>query len=356
MRRFTTIVLAGGASTRMGTPKALLPFGTETLIERVTRRLAEVSAEVIVVAGSHVRLPALPRSVRVLEDETPLQGPVAGILYGLRAASYETSFVCGCDHPLLAPAIARLLVEQSSGDGAVAVWKGRLQPLVAAYQRHVADVAEAMLARGERRARALVENARLVRVLPEQWITADPSGRSFLDVDTPDAYADVLRLLSAESAGVAPPTPLRLFVYGTLKRGGRFHERYCAGAITVETAVARGRVHTLPAGYPMLVVPAASILGRGSADPLLDVRAQAGVAEATAARGLAAAEIDAWPEVPGELFTFDDPLRRLPPIDELEEFHPGAPSLYQRVLLPVRRERSASVVVAWAYVGEEPRH
>src|SRR5437870_12517229 len=105
MEPFTAIVLAGGASARMGRPKALLPFGAETLIERVVRRLEPIAAEIVVVSGPHLVLPVL-RHARIVEDETPLQGPVAGILYGLRAARTDLSFVCGCDHPFLEPAVA----------------------------------------------------------------------------------------------------------------------------------------------------------------------------------------------------------------------------------------------------------
>lgn len=198
---FTTIVLAGGASSRMGRPKALLPFGGETLIERVVRRMAEVSSEVIVVSGLHLSLPALPAAVRVVQDEEPLQGPLAGILYGLRAAASDVSFVCGCDHPLLAPEVARLLVERATGaSGAVATWEGRAQPLVAAYRKRVAALAAELLARGECRALALVEQAHLVRVSREDLRAADPTGASFFDVDTPAAYAEALRRLSGDPA------------------------------------------------------------------------------------------------------------------------------------------------------------
>jgi hypothetical protein len=55
-----------------------------------------------------------------------------------------------------------------------------------------------------------------------------------------------------------------------------------------------------------------------------------------------------WQDVQGELQTFDDPADRLAAIDALEDFHPGAPSLYLRVLLPVRR--NAECVAAWVYV------
>jgi hypothetical protein len=59
-----------------------------------------------------------------------------------------------------------------------------------------------------------------------------------------------------------------------------------------------------------------------------------------------------WSDVPGELLTFDDPDKRLPRIDRLEGFHPGAESLYQRVLLPIRCANGLRTS-AWAYVEGE---
>jgi len=143
---------------------------------------------------------------------------------------------------------------------------------------------------------------------------------------------------------------LRLFAYGTLKRGGRFHDKFCKGAVAVERASTRGRLHTLPAGYPMLEVPPLIELAEGTADPLADVATQERL---DAGASGAAVDGSEWREIFGELMTFDDPEDRLPPIDELEEFNPSGASLYRRVLLPVRRE-DGSVVAAWAYVGEPP--
>ena len=201
MEPFTTIVLAGGASSRMGRPKALLPFGAETLIERIVRRLAGGSSEIVVVGGPHVRLPPLPDPIRVVEDEIPLQGPVAGIIYGLAAARTELGFVCGCDHPFLEPAIGRILAERARDrDGAVVVSAGVPQPLLAVYRKRIAAIATTMLASGERRAARLVELARLVEVSDEDVLSVDPSGLSLIDIDTPEAYREALARLDPRAS------------------------------------------------------------------------------------------------------------------------------------------------------------
>src|SRR5690349_14282011 len=91
------IVLAGGRPTRMGTSKALLPFGPETMLERVVRILSGIVAPVVVVAAANQELPPLPGDVIVTRDEREARGPLEGLRAGLKAlppdvdAAYVTS-------------------------------------------------------------------------------------------------------------------------------------------------------------------------------------------------------------------------------------------------------------------------
>ncbi len=145
---------------------------------------------------------------------------------------------------------------------------------------------------------------------------------------------------------------LRLFVYGTLKRGYWNHERFCRGVLSVEETVVRGRLYELPSGIPVLEVPEEDILARGTADPSADVATQARFAEDLASIlepvQESATAGDCGP-VYGELLTFDDPETRLPAIDRLEGFLPDTNGLYNRVLLPVGIQGQA--VSGWVYVS-----
>jgi gamma-glutamylcyclotransferase (GGCT)/AIG2-like uncharacterized protein YtfP len=143
---------------------------------------------------------------------------------------------------------------------------------------------------------------------------------------------------------VSDEVELKLFVYGTLKRGGRNHDRFCRGALSIEPARVRGRLYLAAAGYPVLIVPRFAVLANGSADRVADLSAQSSVPVSRVS-----AE-DAEENVVGELMTFGDPQARLAAFDELEDFHPGGSSLYARVLLAVRRHASDEPVAAWAYV------
>lgn len=149
---------------------------------------------------------------------------------------------------------------------------------------------------------------------------------------------------------------LRLFVYGTLKRGFWNHDRFCRGVLTVEDAVVRGRLFETSSSIPVLQVPEEDILAVGTTNPLADVATQAHVMarmsnpEPTPDRLPKKGTGVPWGPVYGELLTFDDPETRLPSIDRLEGFHPGGQSLYSRVLVPVCMDRERRLT-AWAYVA-----
>ena len=140
----------------------------------------------------------------------------------------------------------------------------------------------------------------------------------------------------------APETILRLFVYGTLKRGYWNHQRFCAQARSIEPAVVWGRLYHLHAGFPALEVPEGLILAWGSTDPLADSRRQQEIG--TPRFGRPAGD---WDLIHGELVTFTDPQLDLPPIDRLEGFRPGGHSMYQRVMVAVLCRRTS--IPAWIY-------
>jgi len=79
------IVLCGGLSSRMGSPKALLPFGPETMLQRVVRVLGTVVSPIVVVAAEGQGLPDLPAGTIFTRDEREARGPLEGIRAGLKA-------------------------------------------------------------------------------------------------------------------------------------------------------------------------------------------------------------------------------------------------------------------------------
>lgn len=147
---------------------------------------------------------------------------------------------------------------------------------------------------------------------------------------------------------------MRLFVYGTLKRGGSNFGRFCDGATRIDRARVVGRLRVYEKRYPILEVPLDSIMARGSTDTAADVervlRAQCDGERPKRgrARGGDAARL-AQARVQGELMEFDDGLHRLPFIDMLEGYHANVESEYDRVMVAAHRE-DGLWLPAWTYV------
>jgi molybdopterin-guanine dinucleotide biosynthesis protein A len=188
------IVLCGGKSTRMGSPKALLPFGPETMLQRVVRLLANVVSPIVVVAAGDQPLPELPREVIVTRDEQEGRGPLEGLRAGLKAlpAHVETAYVTSCDVPLLEPAFVREMLDRADGfDIAVMEIDGFPHPLSAVYGRSVLPHVEQLLAADRRRPVFLFDSVKTRRVRPDE-ITADPELRTLRNLNTRADYERAL--------------------------------------------------------------------------------------------------------------------------------------------------------------------
>src|SRR5688572_27050673 len=121
MRTISAIVLAGGKSSRMGRPKALLPIGSthETFLDRVTRTLIEAGLDdIVVVVGADaaaIRARSQPVvGVRIVDNPDFEQGQLSSLLVGLRAIDtpeVAAALVTLIDVPLISTATVRTLVE-----------------------------------------------------------------------------------------------------------------------------------------------------------------------------------------------------------------------------------------------------
>jgi molybdopterin-guanine dinucleotide biosynthesis protein A len=172
------IVLAGGRSSRMGTPKAALEWHGSTLLRRVAGILVRVvDGPVLVVRAPGQDLPALPPQVDVVEDPREGLGPLQGLAAGLAAVADRAgaAFACSTDLPFLHPAfVRRVLRALTDGvDVGLPVALGYPQPLAAAYRTALAPVAERLVAAQRLRPAFLFQECSVLR-LDEAALRADP--------------------------------------------------------------------------------------------------------------------------------------------------------------------------------------
>jgi molybdopterin-guanine dinucleotide biosynthesis protein A len=182
-------VLAGGASKRMGRPKAALPWGAGTLIEFQTARLALLFQEVFLVVKTSPDYPIGP--ARVLLDGASDFAAIHGLVRALEEAE-DRIFILAVDLPALTHDVVREIAVrgmQTPAPALVPEADGRLQPLAAVWRRSAARFARNRIAQGKLALNALAEEVG-AEILPERvWRALDPSGNAFANVNTLSDWA-----------------------------------------------------------------------------------------------------------------------------------------------------------------------
>ena len=187
-RHVTAVVLAGGRSSRFGRDKLAEPLDGRPLLHHAIDAVRPFATEIVVVAAPDGS-PVLPAGVLVTHDAVAFEGPLAGLISGLTAASGSVVLVIGGDMPSLVGAVIESMLVGLDAPGVDAVvleHDGRARPLPLVVRRDPAlAVAGELHAAGERRLRAIT-HALSTRVIPETiWRTLDPAGVTLLDIDTP---------------------------------------------------------------------------------------------------------------------------------------------------------------------------
>jgi molybdenum cofactor cytidylyltransferase len=195
------IVLAGGKSSRMGRPKALLPIGAtgETFLERVTRTLAEAGIEdiVVVVGADAAAIRATSRhvvGVRIVDNPDYERGQLTSLLAGLRVIDVtraDAVLVTLTDVPLVSVATVRALMTTQLDRGALIV-----RPVSSGRHGHPVIFGRPLFAELQRADPTLGAKP-VVRAHASEMIEVpvDDEG-AFTDIDTPDDYERVFGPLS----------------------------------------------------------------------------------------------------------------------------------------------------------------
>ncbi len=137
------LVLAGGASRRLGQDKAILPYRGGHLSGWAAERLAEVCEEVLVADGGRNLVAGLES---VLDG--PGKGPAAGLLGGALARRGSRLLVLACDLPRVPVGFLKDLLAADSGQAAVPRHEGGLEPLCALYHPTALSLLEERVAAG----------------------------------------------------------------------------------------------------------------------------------------------------------------------------------------------------------------
>lgn len=178
MMEATLLVLAGGASRRMGRPKPWIEVGDTVLVRYVVERLAPAFSELMVSFAEPEQMEQLI-PYRVVFDRKRNAGPLAGIESGLLAARNQVVFAVACDMPYVEPSTAEVAVAAArSCDAAIPRHDGLFEPVCGAYRKSAIATIAGALDSGEYVAHDVVER------LDVTWLE-DLDPKQFESLNTP---------------------------------------------------------------------------------------------------------------------------------------------------------------------------
>lgn len=178
----TGVLLMGGHSSRMGSPKEKLPVGSETFLTHILGQFPAFYATALsVAAGSEVTAP-LP----VWPDRYPDCGPIGAICTALERAETPYVFFCPCDTPCVTEGLfLTLCAALRPGDDAVVPSAGgHVHPLTGLYRTSLLPAARSLIDQGCHRPR------RLLDMVATRYLELDEELSCHLrNINTPEEYA-----------------------------------------------------------------------------------------------------------------------------------------------------------------------
>lgn len=192
-------ILAGGASTRMGTNKALLRAqpGGPTLIETVVSRLREASLVPDLLVTNTPDLFAF-LNIPVHTDDIPGAGSLGGIYTALNHLPHSRVLLVACDMPLLNPALLGYMAALPVlADALVPSWiddngRQQVEPLHAIYSRNCIEPVRRRIEVGKLKVQALLEEVQVQYLEEAEMRRHDPRLDSFRNINTPEEWAQLV--------------------------------------------------------------------------------------------------------------------------------------------------------------------
>jgi len=186
------IILAGGASRRLGANKPLEKVGERSMLAQVIMTASNISDEVVVVTGNPFQealyREEIPHQIVVVHDKIHQKGPLVGLYTGLEIINSEYAAVLPSDCPFVKKEVVLCLYGMAKGrDAAVPIWAdGRVEPLHSVFRVTSAKKAavEAMKAEMDT-IREMIQQMDKVEFVPiEKMEELDPPLLTFLNINT----------------------------------------------------------------------------------------------------------------------------------------------------------------------------
>ena len=199
----SALILAGGASERIGGVKALKELNGKPLITYVIEFAEKLFEEILVVVGAHGQTEefrsVIPEKVKVVEDSISNGGPLVGIMSGVNQISLEYTAVLPCDSPFMNVEVTKLLYRRCLGfDASIPRWpNGYIEPLHAFYRvQAIKPAGMSALEAGERRVADMIKRLNKVWYVDiDEVRRLDPHLLSFFNINRVEDLQKAERIL-----------------------------------------------------------------------------------------------------------------------------------------------------------------
>ncbi|MCB9195519.1 MAG: molybdenum cofactor guanylyltransferase [Flavobacteriales bacterium] len=154
--QFSTIILAGGKSSRMGTDKGLLRIRDKSFVECVIDAANPYSSEIVIISNNkEYEQFGYP----VFADIIPDKGPLGGIYTGLHHCSADKCIVLSCDIPYIDYRIIEELVKKATKQITIVSHNGVLHPLIGVYSKKLEKQIRIVLDNDQLKIREFIKSA-----------------------------------------------------------------------------------------------------------------------------------------------------------------------------------------------------
>ena len=188
MRNFCAVLLAGGASSRMGQPKALIQYQGLPLWRFQANTLLALDPSELFISAS-AQFDAGEGPWIILEDRKAGLGPLSGLEAALEHCSANQLVVLAVDMPCITFEFLKSLLDEAGNMGIVPSVDGFYHGTVAVYPRAIYPRVEAVLATEDRSFQHLVSLGIEACELKTHFVT-EHERPLFSNLNTP---ADLIR-------------------------------------------------------------------------------------------------------------------------------------------------------------------
>ena len=190
----SSILLAGGKSSRLGTDKARIKLdGRFAMVQSAAEKLLAVSDEVVAVTDGR-RYDNL--KVKWVSDIYPGAGPLGGLYSGLLATKSSHALVVACDMPFLNLALLRYMISLPRDyDVLIPKLGHKLEPLHAIYSRNCLQPIERLLKEGHFKILDFFDQVIVHHLTEEEIERYDSDHHSFFNINTPDQLREAKTII-----------------------------------------------------------------------------------------------------------------------------------------------------------------